>query len=139
MSYYDKRSDELNAMAASILCKPKEEPKRHDWEYAGINLSPQHYETYMPEKKEEPKQVQAPYYCPAPRHGWMQKPCACLEAIKDPGVADRGFEQVQAPEEIFLVVEHDGQPYEFWTRREDVCEPIPDGGVVVRYVKAGGQ
>jgi hypothetical protein len=27
------------------------------------------------------------YYCP--RHGTMAKPCACLEAIKDPGTADR--------------------------------------------------
>lgn len=43
------------------MCESKPgyvEPKRPDWEYAGINLNPQHFETYMPEKKEEPKQVQ---------------------------------------------------------------------------------
>lgn len=87
--------------------------------------------------KEEPKQVQATYYCPAPRHGWMQKPCACLEAIKDPGVADRGFEQVQAPEEVWVWVKNGVVQEIYEYNASGVAKE--NGGAVVRYVKAGGQ
>lgn len=59
--------------------------------------------------EQTPEEPVTPYFCPAPRHGWMAKPCKCLEAIKDPGVADRSLKpEVPAPDEVWVCV---GQPF----------------------------